>query len=381
MLFFLNKGVYNMKITKYTDKNGNTLYKFNAYIGKDPLTGKEIRTNRQGFKSKKEAELTYMSLKIGLEKMNEQKKDPTFQDVYNNWIKQYVNTVRPSTYNTTVAIFNNHILPYFSQMKIKEITLKEVQRFVNSKNLVKIKEITNYAARVFEYARKYEIIDKNPCEFVTYPNIKKTKYTTSTITFLTKDELKHLLACAQEYFDPLWYTFFLLLAHTGLRRAESLALTWDDINFNKKTLTVNKALSKNIEGVYTVSYPKSKTSNRTISIDDILIMQLKTWKKLKDKDISNTTNKVFSYGDNDIYITRPLKKLKALIKKYNLKDMTIHDFRHTHASLLFEAGATVKDVQNRLGHSSYSVTMDIYTHITKDRENKTADIFENYMIS
>jgi integrase len=370
-----------MKITKYTDKNGNTLYKFNAYLGKDPLTGKEIRTNRHGFKSKKEAELTYMSLKIGLEKMNEKKKDPTFQDVYDNWIKQYVNTVRPSTYNTTVAIFNNHILPCFSEMKIKEITLKEVQQFVNSKNLVKIKEITNYAARVFEYARKYEIIDKNPCEFVTYPNIKKTTYTTSTITFLTKDELKHLLACAKEYFDPLWYTFFLLLAHTGLRRAETLALTWNDINFNKKTLTVNKALSQNLEGVYTVSYPKSKTSNRTISIDDILIKQLKKWKKLKYKDISNTTNKIFSYGDNDIYITRPLKKLKALIKKYNLKDMTIHDFRHTHASLLFEAGATVKDVQNRLGHSSYSVTMDIYTHITKDRENKTANIFENYMIS
>ncbi|OXZ38891.1 hypothetical protein B9N56_02560 [Finegoldia magna] len=153
------------------------------------------------------------------------------------------------------------------------------------------------------------------------------------------------------------------------------------LDFNKKTLTVNKALSQNLEGVYTVSYPKSKTSNRTISIDDILIKQLKSWKKLKDKYISNTTNKVFSYGDNDIYITRPLKKLKSLIKKYNLKDMTIHDFRHTHASLLFEAGATVKDVQNRLGHSSYSVTMDIYTHITKDRENKTADIFENYMIS
>lgn len=114
-----------MKITKYTDKKGYTLYEFNAYIGKDPLTGKEIRTNRQGFKSKKEAELTYMSLKIGLEKMNEQKKDQTFQDVYDNWIKQYVNNVRPSTYNTTVAIFNNHILPYFSEIKIKEITLKE----------------------------------------------------------------------------------------------------------------------------------------------------------------------------------------------------------------------------------------------------------------
>lgn len=55
-----------MKITKYTDKKGYTLYEFNAYIGKDPLTGKEIRTNIQGFKSKKEAELTYMSLKIGL---------------------------------------------------------------------------------------------------------------------------------------------------------------------------------------------------------------------------------------------------------------------------------------------------------------------------
>ena len=69
---------------------------------------------------------------------------------------------------------------------------------------------------------------------MTYPNIKKTKYTTSTITFLTKDELKHLLAGAKEYFDPLWYTFFLLLAHTGLRRAETLALTWSDIDSIKR---------------------------------------------------------------------------------------------------------------------------------------------------
>lgn len=114
---------------------------------------------------------------------------------------------------------------------------------------------------------------------------------------------------------------------------------------------------------------------------------LKAWRKQQKKDYLhlgyNTTQPnqlVFSNENNEfIQPTKTRKWLMNILKKYNLKKITTHGLRHTHCSLLFEAGATLKDVQDRLGHTDSKTTLDIYTHVTQKAKAETIEKFENYL--
>ncbi len=172
----------------------------------------------------------------------------------------------------------------------------------------------------------------------------------------------------------MWYTYFYLLAYTGLRKSEALALHWDDIDFKTKTLSVKR----NITDGHILLEPKTKTSIRQIWLDDGTIKILSDYKKFQLPILHNPI--VFrNTQDNYTAMSQPLKKLNKIIKKYNLPKISIHGFRHTHCSLLFEAGATIKEVQDRLGHKNVKTTMDIYAHVTKETKKDVADKFSNYM--
>lgn len=172
----------------------------------------------------------------------------------------------------------------------------------------------------------------------------------------------------------------LLLAYTGVRRGEACGLQWDNIDFSKRTLTVER--TRDNKGVRS---PKTKNSYRTILIDDILIQQLKTYKKwcketrlkfghrLNNNDfifISYQTGKPIT--DNSI-----IYSLRRIIKKADLKPITPHGLRHTHATLLLsqgKRGASVKVVAERLGNTPQMI-LDIYGHTFLDLEEETVQLF------
>lgn len=168
----------------------------------------------------------------------------------------------------------------------------------------------------------------------------------------------------------------------------ALALTWKDINFETKEIRIVKAISRGKDSKLYLKTTKNGVL-RTISIDDQTLYLLSTWKseqrKIYLKNGFNTANKkqlIFSNKYNSfIQPVQTQKWLNKVLFNYKLPPITTHGLRHTHCSLLFEAGATIKEVQERLGHTDVKTTMDIYTHVTKKTKAGTIEKFDTFMKS
>lgn len=362
-------------IESYTLKSGEKRYRFQIYIGLDPLTGKELRTTRSKFKTKKEAELALARLKLEIANGQYKKvQAETYQEVYDLWIETYKKTVEESTFVKTIGIFRNHILPAMGAYKIDKINLAICQRHVDEwvEKLVNGDKVKSYASIVIRYAMKHNYIQTNPFDLVDLPRkLKKRSAKADVENFYTKDQLREFLDCAEKQPNYKVYAFFRLLAFSGMRKGEALALTWEDINFKDSEISINKALGQGFSQKLYIKPTKTSTS-RTIKMDEATMVILKEWKKQQCQahlmlgfNVMQKNQLVFSNTKNSFI--QPAKTndwLKSIINKNGLPAISTHGFRHTHCSLLFEAGATIKSVQDRLGHSDVKTTMDVYAHVT-----------------
>ncbi|MER2078060.1 site-specific integrase [Psychrobacillus psychrotolerans] len=371
-------------------KNGKTFYMFQIYVGTDQLTGKRIKTTRRGFTTKKEAQLASARLQIEIDNGEFRKKNvEKFNDVYNLWIEQYKNTVQESTFVKTKSIFKNHILPSLGEYKIDKINVQLCQNHVNEwfNKLKKFRIIKSYASKIFEFAITLGIISDNPLQLVTMPKNIVEPTETEDINYYTKEQLIQFLDCLKMEKNFKAYALFRLLAFSGMRKGEALALTWNDINFKEGEIRINKALARGEENRLYVKTTKTKSSIRTIKLDKITIEILQEWQKQQQQDLLvlgyNTLisgQLVFSNERNQyLQPTKTRKWMLQVQNKYNLVKITTHGLRHTHCSLLFEAGVSIKEVQDRLGHSDIQTTMNIYAHVTEKAKEVVAEKFAKYM--
>lgn len=378
-------------IESYTFKDGQKGYMFQLYIGVDPLTGKEQRTTRRGFKTQKEAQLALSRIRLEIENGTFRKTTAeTYQDMYELWIEQYKNTVEESTFVKTVGIFKNHILPAMGTYKIEKISVEVCQCHVNKwfDKLTKYRAIKSYAAKVLDFAIKRGYITSNPFALVDMPTVKSKKIEDEDEieNFYTREQLIYFLKCLENENNFKAYALFRLLAFSGMRKGEALALTWNDINFKTNEIRINKALSRGTNNRLYVKSTKTGIA-RTIKMDENTMSILKDWKKKQKQDYLilgyNTLNPkqlVFS-NETNTYL-QPTKTRKWIIqvqKKYQLEKITTHGLRHTHCSLLFEAGASIKEVQDRLGHTDVQTTMNIYAHVSKKAKEEAIQKFEKYL--
>lgn len=379
-----------MFIKKYKLKNGELRYKFGIYTGIDKQTGRKTNTTRSGFKTKKEAVLAASKLEIELsEGKIEKPKDIKYGDVYQEWLPAYENTVRESTLLSTTNIFKNHILNHFSDKKINTITVSEIQTIVNKWfdiAPVNFKKWFYYTGKIFEYAIKMGYLDKNPCRLVTLPKNKK-EFAEKKLLFWDKKQLDVFFKCLYDMDDDKKFVFFRLLAFSGMRRGECLALTWEDINFKENTIDINKTISQGINRYQVINPPKTKKSMRKIIMDQKTMDYLYKWKMDQRKQMLNygfnTLNKkqmLFTTRNNTMLpLSAPSKWLKLVISKYDLPSIKIHGFRHSHASALFASGATIKEVQERLGHEDAQTTLNVYTHVTSNQNKDVVVKLESYL--
>ena len=206
------------------------------------------------------------------------------------------------------------------------------------------------------------------------------------IDFYSREELTHFLYCVEKEAELKKLAFFRLLAFTGARKSEILALNWEDVDFSSNRLNIYKTLAIGEKGVI-VNTPKTKTSKRIISLDDRTLDILKAWRKEQRKvyfafgfNTSHKAQPVFTNQYNrHIRPSSVIYWMRSIAKKYQVREIKIHEFRHTHCSLLFESGATVLEVKERLGHANIEITMNIYAHVTKKQEEETADRFAKFM--
>lgn len=377
-------------IKSYKTKTGQQRYRFQLYGGTNAQTGKPVHLSRSGFKTKKEATLEASRLELEISSGGiQQNNNITFVKVYEEWYQAYINTVRESTFARTSAMFNNHILPYFGNKRIRTITIAQCQKAVNDWFKIapnNYKKWFNYLSNVFDYGIKQEYLEKNPTKLVNIPK-KQVEYGDKPANFWSRDEMRTFFS----YIDPVEecekFTLFRVLAFAGLRRGECLALTWDDVNLSQGMLRVNKTLTQGLKGVQIVQAPKTRKGRRTLKLDEQTIHYLKEWRKQQRKYYLmlgfNTIQKgqlIFANTKNKHKsLNTPAKWLNGVIKHSKLKKITVHGFRHSHASALFSAGASIKEVQERLGHEDVQTTMDIYTHVTQEQNNEAVQKLEKYM--
>lgn len=381
------------KIKKYTKKDGSKAYMFNLYLGTDPVTGKQRRTTRRGFRTMAEAKTALSRLELEIIENGlptSKQKIMTFEEVYKMWFEQYKPTVKESTVYTQNNVINVQILPYFGSLRVDKIDTAYCQKQVNRlfKNIKNYNNVINLIRRIFDYAKSMKQIKENPMNDVVIPKKRKTlDDDDSQVNFYNKDQLKIFLETLKKQAPYQMYVVFRVLAFTGMRKGELAALKWSDVDFENRTIAINKTVAADSNGKLHIQTPKTNKSIRTISVDDTTLSILKTWKNELRKELFKQGKNL----DKDDGLIFCRKNGKYIIKyidyflryffkhKSNLPKIKPHGFRHTHASLLFESGASIKEVQDRLGHSDIETTMNIYAHVTQSAREKTAEKFADYI--
>lgn len=367
-------------------KNGETRYLFQTYLGVDPLTGKERRTTRRGFKTIKEAKQAERNLLLNVEEngLPSSQSGKSFKEVADLWFENYKTTVKSSTAFNTKQKLDYMIAEYFEGVNVDKITVIFCQSLF-IKLSQKYSMYANYASiinRILKYAVMLDIIKSNPIDKIIKPKAKEVEKKDNCYT---KEELNTFLKLAKKE-SALFYTLLHVIAYTGLRRGEALALKWSDIGFEEKTLSVNRTTAY-VDGKQVLQTPKTKASKRIIPIDDYTISFLKSWKLEQKKqyfkhDVSflQGENLIFTNSYCTMFVPNEFsKKLRKFIKKYNLKPITPHGLRHTHASLLFESGIQPKEISDRLGHNNIQTTLDLYTHINDNQRYNVVEKFVSFM--
>ena len=374
---------------QYTKKYGTKLWMFKTYLGTD-ANGKQITTTRRNFNTKKEAQLALSRLKVQFEKgeYNKPKEDRyTFNQVFEIWKNNYELTVKESTFVKVMSQYEFHILPIFGSKYIDSISVIDIQNYANDKvnNFVNYRNLITNISRIFDYAVNIGLIDANPTKRISIPKRKISVGDNKKQNYYTKIELKQFLDLSRKQQPYYIYAFFQLLAYSGCRKGEILGLQWRSVSFKDNHINIMQTLASGKDNRLYLEQPKTKNSKRIVSLDKQTMAVLKHWKKEQRKmmfqlgyNTMNDEQLVFSNIENSfLQVSKPRKWMLQTIHKNNLKEISIHGFSHTHATLLLEAGVSPKVISERLGHSSIQITLDLYSHVTEEMEREVPDIFAN----
>lgn len=378
------------------------VYQFTVEGGIDPKTGKRVRITRSGFKTKKEAQLAASAVEREVVDGTFVKEaDVSFPDMADEWFRVYSMNAKPST--ARVRQYEcKKLKTAFAMIDLKKITKKMYQDFLidlsnDGLSTITIEGIHAAARMIFKRAMELDLLKADPTEYAKLPKkqvtVEELESNAAPVKFMEKDQLKSFLLAAKQSDHFLDYPIFLLLAYTGIRVGELCALKWRDINFEEHTISITKTYynPSNKADQYMLLTPKTKTSVRTIDIDPEVLNELKRlrlrYKEIKmergirkeEKDfvIMKTMPEWFGYPET----TNQIKYwMRRLLKVADLDEsLSPHSLRHTHTSLLAEAGVGLQEIMDRLGHKDDDVTKSVYMHCTKTMKKNTAQKFSALM--
>lgn len=366
-------------------------------LPKDPVTGKRKRVSSTG-KTKGEAKA---KLERKMKEVTEYglTTDPaqsriTFEQLAEQWLKTHKKNMKHSTQKAR-EYHVKRFKKYIAKVEVRSITRKMYQNVLDQMEAEGYSINTIYSAHaaaknIFKQAVTWDIIKASPADTAILPKAKVTieQIETDEVneSYLEKEELKTFLSVIDEKGLLNDDVVFTLLAFTGMRVGELLSMKWSDVDFEAKELSITKTIY-NIEGKkheYKLLTPKTKKSIRKITFDEQIAQLLK---RHRQRQIEQKMKIRFLWHDADFLITREdghpmsprfvyyrMKRLeKKLVDKGFKKKLHPHILRHTHTSLLTEAGVDLRAIMQRLGHTDAKTTLSVYTHVTEKMKLDAAD--------
>lgn len=293
-----------------------------------------------------------------------------FEKIVNDYLSFIKLKGKPQSIRTVNSRIKCYILPYFKNYNIEDITKEkylywqiEIEKKDFSYSYKKSLHFTMVS--IFNYANKFYDYDYNiPSKVGNFTNNYELD---KNINVWSYSEYKKFINSVKE---SIYKELFDFMYFTGCRLGECLALTFNDINTNK--IFINKTISKEyINGKRQITRPKTKKSIRTIHIDNFLKNEINELQKYYNKIYGSFQENYYIFGGiNPLSPTTIERKKNYYCKIAKVKQIRLHDFRHSHASLLIENNIPISEISNRLGHSNINTTLSVYIHLIDNKEKR-----------
>ena len=373
----------------HIEKRGKDSYSIVLDVGTDPATGRR-RQQRVSIKgTKKNAEKRLSELLHQLDNgIFIRPGKTTLSEYLERWVKEYAwPNLSPRTAEGYEHIIRRHLIPALGNIPLTQIKPEHLQKYYSEKlsggrcdgngglsaRTVRHHHVTLHTA--LENAVKWGLLARNPADAVTPPHCQQTEMHT-----LDEAGIHTLLEAAK---DTSYYALFYMALYTGMRRSELLALRWSDVDLMLCEVSVSRTLHHLIDGNFVFRPPKTAKSHRMVALSPSTALVLK---EHRDKQLMERRMIGISFNDDVLVFSqvdgKPLlpntisHAWEKLVRRLGLGNIRLHDARHTHASLMLKQGVHPKIVQERLGHSSITITLDTYSHVVPGLQEAAALKFD-----
>ncbi len=305
----------------------------------------------------------------------------TVADYLTTWLSDYVKpNLSPRGYERYESIVRVHLVPAIGSIPLTQLRSNHLQKHYSgmlevglSPQSVRYDHVVLHKA--LATALKWGLIARNVADGVDVPRAKRSEMKT-----WDEEEINQFLEAAK---DTQYYALFYTALFTGMRRSELLALRWQDIDFIYSQIYVNRSMHHLQGGGYIFTQPKSDKSRRTIALPPSAFLVLEDYRKQKETEgillgtLLKDIDLAFSALGKPLRPNTVSRAWTMLAIKAGVKVIRLHDARHSHASLMLRQGVHPKIVQERLGHSTISVTLDTYSHVTPGMQEAAAKRFDD----
>jgi integrase len=360
-------------------RRANGSWTIQVYAGKDPETGRKGYVSRTVRGSKKDAEAALANLiraqETGLDLSAARLTVSAFLD---RWLEVSKERVKPRTLFRYAELIRLHVKPSLGATqltKLRPLHIEELYGLLRKRGLsgTTVLQVHRVLHAAFNQAVNWLLLDRNPADAVKAP-----RKTSQEAASLTAEQIPSLLQAV----DGSQLELPVLIAvGTGMRLGEVLGLRWQDVDLEDATARVRQTLQITMQ----FDTPKSHRSTRSLTLPGFLVHDLRSHRKTQNERRLLLGE---SWRDLDLVCERgdglPLrpdtisKQFRTATKAAGL-NITFHGLRHTHASLMLSAGADLKVTSARLGHSSISITADLYTHVASEQDRKATDALNTHV--
>ncbi len=374
------------------ERNSNLRLKVS--LGKNPQTGKYESYYETFHGNRTEAQKRLRQLLSELDKgifVNPGK--TTVADHLKQWLKDYAYpNLSPNTTLGYESIIKSHLIPAFGNILLTQLRPEMVQRYItdklshgkaNGQGGLSSRTVRHHIVclhTALQNAVKIGLLIRNPVDAITIPRPHRHEMRT-----MDEVDIHIFLEMAR---NTQYYALFYTLLFTGMRRSELLALKWHDVDLLLLQVSVNKSLHQLRGGQFIIRQPKTEKSRRLLALTPSNATLLKEYQESQNRMRESLgcpkfteDDLVFCHYDGKPFLPNTIThNWIKIVRRSGLKGIRLHDARHTHASLMLKQGVHPKIVQERLGHSSISITLDTYSHVAPGLQQAAAIKFDDIVL-